>query len=289
MLKSAATAMVLVLAAAAIAGDEKKPDEPKKDGKAAMPKDKAPADTRTKAEVAADATAQFTRADGNGDGYLKGDEVAKGWLERFDADADARISRSEFMEISTRPPKLRRLHPMRDAVARVRQDLAMFDKNKDGAIQKDEYPGDQVKFRSFDRNKDDALSQAETMAMAEDEIADIRKKMKNPSRYEFLTLFDVDGNRDITMDEYDGPIADFRKFDKDGDGTASYEEIYPERMMENMKDAYEGPKPEDLSMIETMDKDKDGKVERSEFKGTDAAWKRLDRNEDGVITIADAR
>jgi Ca2+-binding EF-hand superfamily protein len=275
-----ATAL-LVLAVPAAAGDE-----PMKDGKPAP-------DTRTKSEVLSDAQKQFAQADANSDGYLKGDEVVKGWLERFDADADGKISRSEYVEIATRPPKLRHLTPMRDAVARARQNMAFFDKNKDGIIQKDEYPGDPVKFREFDKNRDDALSLAETTAMAEEEIADIRKKVKNPSRYEFLPLFDSDKDNNISLDEYDGPMADFKRYDKDGDGVVSYEELYPEKMAEKNRKSDKGedmgPKPQDLSILETLDANKDGKVARDEFKGNDDAWKRLDRNGDGVVTIADAR
>ena len=272
-------AALLFVAAPLLAGDDDM-----KDGKPAV-------DTRTKAEVSADAKEQFGKADANSDGWLKGEEIVKGWLERYDLDADGKISRTEFMEISTRPLKLRHPTPMRDAVARARMDIAIFDKNKDGIIQKAEYPGDQVKFREFDRNKDDALSLEETMAMAEEEIADIRKKMKSPDRYEFLTLFDSDHDNNVSLDEYDGPMDTFKKYDKNDDGVVTYDELYPEKMMERMNKKYEdmGPKPEDLTMIETMDKNKDGKVSRDEFKGTDDAWKRLDRNSDGVVTIADAR
>ncbi len=278
MTKRMTAILVGLLAASAAAGDE-----PKMDGKPA-------ADTRTKAEILADAQKQFGKADANGDGCLKGDEIVKGWVERYDLDADGRVSRTEFLDISTRPPKLRHPSPMRDTVARARLNMTTFDKNKDGIIQKDEYPGDQVKFRKFDRNKDGALSLAETMTMADEEIADIRDKMKSPNRYEFLVLFDVDGDNSVSQDEYDGPSAEFKRYDKDSDGVVTYDELYPERMMDRMK-KYEdmGPKPEDLSILETMDKDKDGKVTRSEFKGTDDAWKRLDRNSDGVVTIADAR
>jgi len=273
-----AAAALLFVVAPLLAGDDAM-----KDGKPAI-------DTRTKAEVAADAKEQFGKADANGDGWLKGDEIVKGWLERYDLDGDGKISRTEFMEISERPPKLRHPTPMRDAIARARQDIASFDKNKDGIIQKDEYPGDQVKFRAFDKNKDGALSLEEVTAMAEDEIADIRKKMKSPNRYDFLVLFDADHDNNVSLDEYDGPMAEFKKYDKDGDGVVTYDELYPEKMMERMK-KYEdmGPKPEDLTILETMDKNKDGHVARDEFKGTDDAWKRLDRNGDGVVTIADAR
>ena len=278
-MKTITLAALLALAAPALAGD----DPMMKDGKPAV-------ETRSKSEILSDAQKQFAQADANSDGYLKGDEVVKGWLERYDLDADGKISRTEFVEISTRPPKLRHPTPMRDAVARARQNMAFFDKNKDGQIQKDEYPGDQVKFREFDKNRDDVLSLAETTAMAEEEIADIRKKMKSPNRYEFLTLFDIDKDNNVALDEYDGPTAEFKRFDKDGDGVVSYEELYPERMADkSRKDEYMTPKPQDLSILETLDANKDGKVARDEFKGNDDAWKRLDKNGDGVITIADAR
>jgi Ca2+-binding EF-hand superfamily protein len=275
------SAAPLLLAAVALAGDE-----PMKDGKPAV-------ETRSKSEILSDAQKQFAQADANSDGYLKGDEIVKGWLERYDLDADGKISRTEFVEISTRPPKLRHPTPMRDAVARARQNMAFFDKNKDGLIQKDEYPGGETKFREFDKNRDDVLSLAETTAMAEEEIADIRKKMKSPNRYEFLTLFDADKDNNVSLDEYDGPTAEFKRYDKDGDGVVTYEELYPEKMAEKYRKGEKGeamgPHPEDLSIIETLDANKDGKVSRDEFKGNDDAWKRLDRNGDGVVTIADAR
>lgn len=278
-MKTITLAALVALAAPTLAGD----DPMMKDGKPAV-------ETRSKSEILSDAQKQFAQADANSDGYLKGDEVVKGWLERYDLDADGKISRTEFVEISTRPPKLRHPTPMRDAVARARQNMAFFDKNKDGQIQKDEYPGDQVKFREFDKNRDDVLSLAETTAMAEEEIADIRKKMKSPNRYEFLTLFDADKDNNVSLDEYDGPTAEFKRFDKDGDGVVSYEELYPERMADKSRKGEDmTPKPQDLSILETLDANKDGKVSRDEFKGNDDAWKRLDKNGDGVITIADAR
>jgi Ca2+-binding EF-hand superfamily protein len=277
-MRTTTLAALLALAAPAIAGGDP------------LIYDNPAGETRSKSEILSDAQKQFAQADANSDGYLKGDEVVKGWLERYDLDADGKISRTEFVEISTRPPKLRHPTPMRDAVARARQNMAFFDKNKDGQIQKDEYPGDQVKFREFDKNRDDVLSLAETTAMAEEEIADIRKKMKSPNRYEFLTLFDADKDNNVSMDEYDGPSAEFKRYDKDGDGVVTYEELYPEKMAEKSRKGEDTtPKPQDLSILETLDANKDGKVARDEFKGNDDAWKRLDKNGDGVVTIADAR
>jgi Ca2+-binding EF-hand superfamily protein len=277
MTRMLAVATCALLASAALAGDEPMKEKP------------AP-ETRTKAEILADAQALFAKTDANADGVLAGGEIPNGWLEKYDLNGDGKIARAEFVEVSTRPPRLRHPTPMRDPYWRAKYDLAVFDKNKDGSIQREEYPGDQAKFRKYDKNKDGALTFDEILLMADDEIADIRKKMENPNRYEFLVLFDSDKDNQVTLDEYDGPMEVFRKFDKNGDGVVTYDELYPEKMAERMKKEEEmGGKPEELSILDTMDKNHDGKVTREEFKGTDAAFKRLDRNGDGVITIADAR
>src|SRR5207244_2407902 len=93
MTRNLAVATVLiVLGASALAGDE-----PGKDAKGAKPA----VETKTRVELASEAKEQFTRADANGDGYLKGDEIVKGWLEKYDLDFDGKISRTEFVDVSS--------------------------------------------------------------------------------------------------------------------------------------------------------------------------------------------
>jgi Ca2+-binding EF-hand superfamily protein len=141
-------------------------------------------------------------------------------------------------------------------------------------------------FKGADRDKDGQLSPKELLRLAKEELESIEKQLKNPSRYDLRTLFDLNGDRQITSDEYDGPRRAFDEVDADRDGILSYDELYPERMMERTPVK---PQPEDKNVIESMDADADGRVSREEFKGTDAAWKRLDRNRDGYLTASDSR
>lgn len=258
--------------------DEK--DESREDEKAAAER------KQKRAEQEKVAVEQFASLDKNGDGALKGAEVPEGWAARFDKNGDGHVQKSEFAEIMGRPEKLRRLHPMRDARARAADSVRQFDQDKNGQVERNEYPGRDDVFRGTDRNKDMALQMKELLALAEEELEDIRKQMQKPSRNEFLTLFDADRNNAVGPEEYDGPVAAFRKFDTDKDGTVTYDELYPERMAA-MYAAQ--PKPEDKNIVEALDKDEDGKVARAEFPGSDAAWARMDRNGDGFVTTADAR
>lgn len=254
---------------------DKRGEDPAAD---AMPEDKE--------AVAKLAEEQFARADKNSDGYVKGTELVPAWADRFDRNGDGAVSKTEFTEIMARPPRLRRLHPMRDARARAADSTRTFDQDKNGLVERAEYPGAEGVFKKADRNKDGALQPAEMLALAEDEIEDIRKQMKDPNRYEFLLIFDVTRDNNVTADEYDGSAAVFRKFDDDKDGTVTYYELYPERMG-GMRGDDKQPEPEDKNVIATLDKDKDGKVARAEFPGSDAAWSRMDTNGDGYVTSAD--
>lgn len=278
-----AVAVLAVATATAVADDKKEGD--KNDGNRPPVK---PAELRKERQQALEQVSeeQFGRLDRNADGILRGTEVPEGWQERFDRNGDGAVSRGEFTEINERPAKLRRLHPLRDARARAADTTRTFDRNADGVIQREEYPGRDDVFRRADRSRNGALEAGEVLALCEEQVEDIRKRLRSPARNEFLDLFDADRDRRVDQDEYDGPAAAFRKFDTDGDGTVTYDELYPEQMRE-MRDA--GPKPERLTAIAALDKDDDGRVARSEFPGSDAAWRRLDRNGDGFVTAADSR
>ena len=232
----------------------------------------------------------FARMDKNRNNVLKGDELpekqAIHWLNRFDRNGDDEIRKTEYMEIVDRGPGLDRLFITRDTRARVNDAMRQFDRDQDGVVTAEEYPGNKNVFKKADRNKNDQLDRKELARLANAELDDIRKKMKSPSRYEFLTIFDLNRDNQVTANEYDGPARAFRKFDENGDGTVGYYEIYPERMMDMEA---RKPEPQNMNVVTALDANDDGRVSREEFKGTPAAWKRLDRNNDGWITSADAR
>jgi Ca2+-binding EF-hand superfamily protein len=231
------------------------------------------------------AESAFTARDTNRDGKLRGAELPKSWDVLFDLDGDGDVQKKEFLEIRTHPV-LKAAHPMRHASARMRQSLRQFDQDKDGQVSLMEYPGTDSVFKSADRSKDGFLDKKELLRLAKKELEGVRKKMKSASRYEFLQIFDLNRDQNISPAEYDGPARIFAKFDKNNDGTVSYGELYPERMMGGERAK---PEPESKTVVHAMDADEDGKVSREEFKGTDAAWKRLDRNRDGFLTPSDKR
>ena len=232
----------------------------------------------------------FKRLDKNRNNVLKGDELPeknpKDWLNRFDRNGDDEIRKQEYFAIVDRGPGLDRLFIVRDVRARANDALRQFDQDKDGVVTSKEYPGNKNTFKHVDRDRNGSLEWKELLNLASDELNDIRKKMKSPTRYEFLNIFDLNGDRKVSANEYDGPARVFRKFDENSDGTVGYYEIYPDRMMEVEA---RKPEPRSLNIISALDANKDRRVSREEFKGTPAAWKRLDRNKDGWITAADAR
>jgi hypothetical protein len=131
-----------------------------------------------------------------------------------------------------------------------------------------------------------------------DQLADLEKSRRRPTRANFLVLFDLDDDRNVTRDEYAflrGPASTFVSYDEDGDGTVTYDELLyynrgsKDRRMRG-KDgapAAQAPPPEKKDVWDLYDKDKDGRVTSEEFAGGEAVFRRLDRNRDGALTAAD--
>ena len=171
--------------------------------------------------------------------------------------------------------------------------LRSFDRDpQDGKVEPKEYPGLDAErvFRKFDRDKNGSLDAKELVVLAKDEIEDLQKQRKRPDRYNFLTLFDIDDDRRVSMEEYSvlhGPERQFRDFDTDSDGVVTYDEIIDYRTeRERRRDADAANKPR--SVWDLHDADRDGRVSAEEFGGGEAVFRRLDRNRDGYLTPADA-
>ncbi len=291
-------------------------DEPAKEGKKDGRKD--PQDVVGGLKMILEA---FPTLDADGDGKLSEAEFpSRPVLAAVDADRDGSLSREEIERAlkaiqAGSPGKKpmegepfaewakRRLatDPRFNAEARRTEFLTNFDRDpKDGRIQRKEYAGadgDRV-FRDFDREKDGVLDEREVLSLVKDQIADLEKARRRPTRANFLVLFDLDDDRNVTRDEYAflrGPAAAFVSFDEDGDGTVTYDElIYPNRGSKDRRyrgkdggPAAQAPPPEKHDVWDLYDKDKDGRVTPEEFAGGDAVFRRLDRNRDGALTAAD--
>lgn len=240
----------------------------------------------------------FTALDADRDGFLTKEEIGRG-LKLAEGMPGKKPVESEAFAAWAK--KRVASDPRFNAEARRTQFLANFDQEpKDGKIQRKEYAGadgDKV-FRDFDREKDGILDERELLALVKDQLADLEKSRRRPTRANFLVLFDLDDDRNVTRDEYTflhGPAAAFVSFDEDGDGIVTYDELlYYNRAGKDRRykgkdggPAAQAPPPEKHDVWDLYDKDKDGRVTAAEFAGGEAVFRRLDRNRDGALTAAD--
>jgi len=206
------------------------------------------------------------------------------------------------------------------------------DKNGDGKVTKEEFPGAPERFARLDKDGDGAISPDEFKAAMTDEQGKGGRRM--------LMQFDKNSDGKIARDEFPGSDDKFKELDKNGDGFITEDEL-----PRGGKDGKKGKKGEPekpgtpttptepgmpapggaggaggsggggaggsgsggsggaggsagaggsgglggvSGLFAALDKDRDGKLSRAEFPGTDDEWRRLDKDSNGWITPDEA-
>lgn len=94
--------------------------------------------------------------------------------------------------------------------------IQRFDKNDDGVVSIDEFPGPERHFDRLDSNGDGAIDADE---------APQRPPRHRPDPKELMTDFDEDGDGQLSLEEFPGPDHHFERLDSDGDGVLTSEEL----------------------------------------------------------------
>ena len=185
------------------------------------------------------------------------------------------------------------------------------DKNGDGKVSKEEFPGAAERFARLDKDADGFVTIEEFQAAMKD-----MPQGEGKGGRRMLMQFDKNGDGKIARDEFPGGDEKFKELDKNGDGFIAEDEL-----PRGGKDGNKGKKPADGEKPTTpttpgmpapsdgpmpgsmpgpaptggmgglfvaLDKDRDGRLSRAEFPGTDEEWRRLDKDQNGWITPEEA-
>jgi len=190
------------------------------------------------------------------------------------------------------------------------------DKNGDGKVTKDEFPGAPERFANLDKDGDGGVT-LEEMTAAMKGAGPGGPGEKGGKR--MFQRFDKNGDGKVARDEFPGGDATFQQMDKNGDGFLSAEEVEamagkgPGKSGKPGKPGEPGkpggpttpegqPMPGGDGMGPTppgggggfgglfaaLDRDHDGKLSRAEFPGGDDEWRKLDRDGNGWVTPDEA-
>jgi Ca2+-binding EF-hand superfamily protein len=149
-----------------------------------------------------------------------------------------------------------------------------LDRDKNDFVSRDEWPLEPESFNVVDRDKDGRLSRHELLT------PNVLREGQLERRFSWL-----DTNRDGFLDsrELQRGGLDLQRLDRNKDGTIARGEIRnPMATIENTWKP--GASPRAQSQFRTLDRNRDNRVGRIEWKGAKDTFHRLDRNRDGVLS-----
>ena len=156
-----------------------------------------------------------------------------------------------------------------EAMAQASGQYRTWDRNNDGIISRAEWRGTPQEFRERDINRDDILSGTE---MRDRNWTESGEQWDDDT---FATL-DRNGNGRLARGEWRGDLATFRQVDRNGDNQITRDEFV------NANAGYDVDV--DVTDFNTLDRNNNVRIDRLEWRGSRAAFDRLDVNRDGWLS-----
>lgn len=256
---------------------------------------------------------RFIERDGNRDGYLSQSEYGghPGNFRALDQDRDGRLSRNEFVFRSRNVTDDDKVTTAGTTNAGL-DAFERMDRNGDGIVSRGEWTGDAQTFNRLDRTNDGRVTQDEYRNPLPPDSPEGRLADKDRNNDGVLTRaewgvesvpFDwVDRNRDgvVDLNEYqdlsadEGRNARFARMDGDRDGVVvrrewargefpGFDEVDRDNDGAVTLDEYLSPLSSNAGTFADLDLDGNGVLSRRELAVSATEWRRLDRNDDGVV------
>lgn len=170
--------------------------------------------------------------------------------------------------------------------AQARMRFEVMDTNKDGRIQRTEWRGNARSFTVHDWNGDGVLAGNEVQIGARrprnTQPADLDSPWDEPANDDWTVdhfrSLDRDANGTLTAAEWIYARETFRRIDHNNDNRVSQAEFLGSA---DVDDDHE-------DLFEYLDDNNDGRVSRVEWHGTRARFDALDRDNNNVLTVAEA-